>query len=60
MVTERKWLSVGEAAARLGVCNETIRQYIAKGRLTARRLPTGQRRVQESDIEALLIDQHNK
>lgn len=41
----RELLSSTEAAARLGVCERTLRRYIASGRLASRRLPGGHYRI---------------
>ena len=43
-----------KAAALLGVQPDTIRQYVEKGYLACRRLPSGHRRFQRSNVEALL------
>jgi excisionase family DNA binding protein len=41
----RELLSSSEAAARLGVCERTLRRYIGSGRIAARRLPGGHYRI---------------
>lgn len=41
----RELLSSTEAAARLGVCERTLRRYIVSGRLASRRLPGGHYRI---------------
>lgn len=53
VVGDGKWLTVGEAAAKLGVSDTTVRSYIAAGRLTATRLPSGHRRVLAESVEAM-------
>ena len=51
----RKWLSQEEAAEYLGVCDRSIRNYIARGQLPARRV-RGSRliRIDRADVDALL------
>ncbi len=46
-------LTVGEAAARLHVHDNTIRNWIAKGVLKAVRLPGGHRRIDSMAVERL-------
>jgi excisionase family DNA binding protein len=41
----RELLSTSEAAARMGVCERTVRRYIATGRLASCRLPGGHSRI---------------
>ena len=53
MVQERM-LSVTEAAHRTGLQKETVRRYIAVGRLPAVRLPNGYYRIREQDLERIL------
>jgi excisionase family DNA binding protein len=45
------WLTTGEAAARLGVCESTIRSYFESGRLTGHVLPSGQRRIDATSVD---------
>jgi len=48
-------LRLGQAAARLGVCNDTVKRWIDTGRLEAVRLPTtGERRVSAEAVERVL------
>lgn len=53
MVGDGTWLTVGEAAERLGVSDTTVRSYIAAGRLVATRLPSGHRRVRADSVDAM-------
>lgn len=47
-------LSVGEAAAILGVSTYTLRRWEKRGRISSLRTPTGHRRYGRADVEALL------
>jgi excisionase family DNA binding protein len=49
-----RYIRVGVAAQRLGVSKSTVHNYVAAGKLKARRLPTGERRILESSVEELL------
>lgn len=54
MAGDGTWLTVGEAAERLGgVHPETIRRYARDGLLYAKRLPKGHRRVWAESIGEL-------
>jgi hypothetical protein len=46
-------LRIGDAAQRLGVTPDTVRDYVRKGYLAASRTPTGQLVFDEDDVEAL-------
>lgn len=46
-------MSVREAASRLGVHDNTVRRYADRGLIRAVRLPSGVRRLQREDVEAL-------
>jgi excisionase family DNA binding protein len=49
------WISVKEAARFLGVSPDTVRRYIARGFLKARRLPTGRGwRLLRSEVKQVL------
>jgi excisionase family DNA binding protein len=48
-------ISMSEAAQRIGVDTQTIRKYIAEGRLPAYRLGDRVIRLNVEDVEALLI-----
>lgn len=43
-------ISTGEAAERLGVSDNTIREYIRRGFITASKLPSGHYRVDEQSV----------
>lgn len=47
-------LTPREAAALLGVHRDTLTEYVERGHLTCRRLPSGHRRYSRSEIERLL------
>lgn len=53
--TPQRWLSQPEAADYLGVTDRTVRNYIARGTLPARRIK-GSRliRISTADLDALL------
>lgn len=48
-------ISTGEAAERLGVSDNTIREYIRKGFITAKKLPSGHYRVDETSVRRFEI-----
>lgn len=58
MSTEQKsqLLSLPEAAAFLGVHQATIRRWIQQGRLPASRLPSGNLRIEDSELKKLLTE----
>jgi excisionase family DNA binding protein len=47
-------MSIGQVAKCFGVTVSTVRNWEAKGHITAVRTPGGQRRFRRTDIEALL------
>ena len=47
-------LSTGKVGKRLGVCPQTIRNYLRAGKIQGRRLPSGEWRIPISEIEKLL------
>lgn len=49
-----RWLSLGEAASRLGVDEATLRHWADTGRVKTFRTPGGHRRFQEDDLRALI------
>lgn len=49
-----RWLSLGEAAARLGVDEATLRHWADTGRIRTFRTPGGHRRFLEDDLQTLL------
>lgn len=53
MVNQQKFYSVSEAAKVLNVCVETMRRYIADGRLPALKLPGGHYRIRLADLKLL-------
>lgn len=48
------YVSTGTAAEMLDVSSDTIRRYCKKGKLNPKKLPNGDRRIPEDQIEALL------
>jgi len=50
---EDKWLSIGEAAERIGVHPNTLRTWADKGIVPVHKLPSGYRRFRESDVAIL-------
>ena len=53
-MTTPELVSVGTAARMLGVSDDTIRRWADSGQLPAIVLPSGHRRFQRTDVEALL------
>jgi excisionase family DNA binding protein len=57
LVGDGTWLTVGEAAAKLGVGEETVRRYADSGRLDApvksARLAGGHRRLHKDSVERM-------
>ena len=53
-MTHQELLSIGAAAAQLGVSIDTLRRWSAAGRIPVVVLPSGHRRYRLADIEALL------
>jgi len=49
-------LKINEAAELLGMSRRTVERYIADGHLPALRTPTGQVRLRQGDVEALLTE----
>jgi excisionase family DNA binding protein len=49
-----RYISPAQAAQRLGVTKETIRAYITKGKLPAKKLPGGYYRISVIDLEEML------
>lgn len=49
--TGRRLLTIGEAAASLGVHANTLRRWVDRGMIRAVRLPSGYRRFEEAEIE---------
>ncbi len=56
MSTGSTYLSLRDAARRLGVHENTVRRYIDRGLIRARRLPSGIRRVDEEDVDAVAAE----
>ena len=48
-------LTTGEAAARLGVSEGTIRSYLERGLLTGHVLPTGVRRIDAASVDRVKV-----
>lgn len=53
VATKSTFVTIREAARRLGVHENTVRRYADRGLIGAIRLPSGVRRVRRADIEAL-------
>lgn len=53
MSTQASFLTIKQAAARIGVHESTVRRYADRGLIGARRLPSGVRRLSRTDVEAL-------
>ena len=51
---ESSFLTVGEAAKRVGVSRDTLKRWEADGRIHALRTPTGHRRYHVKDVDNLL------
>lgn len=51
-------LRVGEVARRAGVSGDTVRRWIARGQIESVRLPGGEYRIEEADLERLLAPKH--
>lgn len=49
-----RWLSLGDAASRLGVDEATLRHWADTGKIRTFRTPGGHRRFQEADLRALI------
>ena len=49
-----KLLTIGEAAARVGVSVDTLRRYATDGKVAYLRTPGGQRRFRPDDIDQLM------
>ena len=45
------WLTTGQAAARMGVSESTIRAYLEAGLLQGHKLPSGHRRIESSSVD---------
>lgn len=48
------FLTMTEAAARLGVHESTVRRYADRGLIGVKRLPSGVRRLREADVDAIV------
>jgi excisionase family DNA binding protein len=49
----RQLRSVGEAAKQIGVSPSTVRNWIDKGYIRAAQLPSGHRRISQSEVDRL-------
>ena len=56
--TAPRWLRVQQAADLLGVSPNTVRRWVAQGRIACRRTPSGQRRFLADDLERVLGNGH--
>ena len=54
MPTAPKYLTIGQAARRLGVSIDTLRRWEANGIITAVRTPGGWRRFPSDEVERLI------
>jgi excisionase family DNA binding protein len=54
MTQERRWLTPPQAAVLLEVSDQTVRDWIAAGRIPAIKHPSGQFRIRREDVEAIL------
>lgn len=52
--TPRQWITIQQAADRLGVTPKTIRNFIARGGLHGYRIGAHMIRVRSSEVDALL------
>jgi excisionase family DNA binding protein len=53
MSANSSFLTVHDAAARLGVHESTVRRYADRGLIRVKRLPSGVRRLRRADVDAL-------
>jgi excisionase family DNA binding protein len=53
MATKSTYVTLREAAERLGVHESTVRRYADRGLIHAARLPSGVRRLRRADVETL-------
>ena len=53
MIGQPEYYTVAEAAKVVNVCVETIRRYIADGRLRALKLPGGHYRIGQADLKLI-------
>jgi len=53
MASNSSFISIREAAARLGVHESSVRRYADRGLIGVRRLPSGVRRLNRADVEEL-------
>ncbi|MEU9805486.1 helix-turn-helix domain-containing protein [Mycobacterium sp. NPDC050853] len=51
-----KMLSVGEAAATLGISTDTLKRWEKAGRIRSLRTPTNHRRYRQSEVDELLAE----
>lgn len=54
MALHPKTISIHEAAKRLGISNQTVREWCKKGHLHYLKYPTGRYKVFEEDVEKIL------
>lgn len=55
--TDVNWLSTGDVAEKLSVDPDTIRKWHKKDKINAKRLPNGDRRIPESEIDKILNEE---
>lgn len=54
MVSVRRLISIADAAAELGVCDRTVRRYLASGRLKGYRVGGRLIRVDAAQLDSVL------
>lgn len=50
------WLKTSTVALLCGVTGETVRAWVKAGKLSAKRTPGGQYRINAAEVDALLVD----
>lgn len=56
-LSDRDWLTLSEAASRLGVSADTVRRWIAGGKVKSwQPIPNGTHRISASSIDALMAE----
>jgi excisionase family DNA binding protein len=60
MSTDTSFLTIQQAAARMGVHESTVRRYADRGLIGVRRLPSGVRRLHRADVDGLAARMEDK